>query len=143
MSVLEHALLQGGRVVLDYPDAGRRRPGWLRQSIGIKRWARDRAGVSRELLDEPRIREVFEKQRLDTLAADLPDQFGEGPRRGLAVGVEPFGGQKRDAIGLAVIGEGVMAGDHPPLLGRDLPQLGSNPAVQRLELGFVCLAPLA
>src|SRR5580693_4166278 len=130
MSVLEHTALQGGRVVFYHPDVGRGRAVWSRQSVRIERRARNHAGVSPELLDEPRIRDVFEKQRLNTLAADLSDQFGEGLRRGLAVGVEPFGRQKRDPIGLAVIGEGVMAGDHPPLLGRYPLQLAARLSVQ-------------
>src|SRR5260370_24208905 len=134
MSVLEHALLQGGRVVLDHPDVGRGRSVWLRQSVGIERRARNRAGVSRQLLDEPRIGNVFKKQRLDALAADLPDQFGEGFRRGLAVGVEPFGREKRDAIGLAVIGKSVMAGEHSPLVGTYPLQLTADLPVQQLEL---------
>src|SRR5580704_18769005 len=143
MSVLEHTALQGGRVVFDHPDVGWGRAVWSRQSVRIERRARNHAGVSPELLDEPRIRDVFEKQRLNALAADLSDQFGEGLRRGLAVGVEPFGRQKRDPIGLAVIGEGTMAGDDPPHIGRDLPQRAAHLPVERLEFGFVCLAPLA
>src|ERR1700757_4804866 len=116
MSVLEHTALQGGGVVFDHPDIGGSRPVWSRQSVGIERRAGSGTGISRELLDEPGARGVFEKQGLGALAADLPDQFGERLRRGLTVGVDPFGRQKSDAIGLAVVGEGVMARDHPPLL---------------------------
>src|SRR6266446_2541377 len=142
-SVLEHPRLQGRRVVLEHSDVGRGRPIWPGQGIGIERWAWCRAGVPRELLDEPRVGDVFEEQRPDAFAADLPDQSRYRFRRGLAFRVSPLRRQKGDVICLAIISEGVMTGDYLPLVGRDLVQLAAHLPIERLELGFVTAEPLA
>src|SRR5260370_41399891 len=82
MSVLEHALLQGGRVVFDHPDVGRGRSVWLRQSVGIERRGRDWWRVSPPLLQQPRREEVFEKKRRNCLADGQARQIHEGGLRG-------------------------------------------------------------
>src|SRR5260370_22642010 len=64
MSVLEHALLQGGRVVFDHPDVGRGRSVWLRQSVGIERRAPDWTAAFRHPFREPRLAKVLLKTRL-------------------------------------------------------------------------------
>ena len=142
ISVLEHAALQRGRIVFDHPDIGRGRAVRARQGVGVERRAGGGAGLAGELLDEPRIGDVFEKQRLDALAADLPDQSGDRLCRGLAVGVDPFRREKSDAIGLAVIGKGIVGGDHPALCLRGSTPIRRGRAVERLELGLVMLEPL-
>src|SRR6516165_5346337 len=141
LSVLEHALFQYGGVVLDHLDVGRGRSVWRRQGVGVEGWSWDGASFPGELLDEPRSGDVFEKQRLDALPADLPDQFGDGLRRGLAVGADPLRCKKGDAICFAIVAKGVMAGDHLPFLGGDRSQFFAHMPIERFELCLIFAKP--
>jgi hypothetical protein len=123
--------------VADQIDIGRRIALGVGQRVGIERAADLGSGLARDLLHQPGVGHVLQKDRRDLLLLDLRDDGGHVPGRCLRFRRHALRRGERDAIGVLEISERVVAGDDPAAVGGNPGDHVPHLALERIELGEI------